>query len=88
MLEVLHLTSILFLCLIRSEEVQVTNTMDKLFVSFGLEILKKIPGRVSTEVDARYRKPPAPLGPTQVAHDVFYLSTPAIRITPTHTFSI
>ena len=38
----------------RSEEVQVTNTMDKLFVSFGLEILKKIPGRVSTEVDARY----------------------------------
>ncbi|XP_062327013.1 transaldolase isoform X1 [Osmerus eperlanus] len=37
----------------RSEEVQVTNTMDKLFVSFGLEILKKIPGRVSTEVDAR-----------------------------------
>lgn len=56
MLEVLHLTSILFLCLIRSEEEQVTNTMDKLFVSFGLEILKKIPGRVSTEVDARYRK--------------------------------
>ncbi|XP_030620771.1 transaldolase [Chanos chanos] len=36
-----------------SEEEQVTNTMDKLFVSFGLEILKKIPGRVSTEVDAR-----------------------------------
>ncbi|XP_038851670.1 transaldolase isoform X2 [Salvelinus namaycush] len=35
------------------EEEQVTNTMDKLFVSFGLEILKKIPGRVSTEVDAR-----------------------------------
>ncbi len=27
--------------------------MDKLFVSFGLEILKKVPGRVSTEVDAR-----------------------------------
>ncbi|KAI1890091.1 hypothetical protein AGOR_G00169650 [Albula goreensis] len=36
-----------------SEEEQVTNVMDKLFVSFGLEILKKIPGRVSTEVDAR-----------------------------------
>ncbi|XP_028812520.1 transaldolase [Denticeps clupeoides] len=36
-----------------SEEEQVTNIMDKLFVSFGLEILKKIPGRVSTEVDAR-----------------------------------
>lgn len=31
--------------------------MDKLFVSFGLEILKKIPGRVSTEVDARYLEP-------------------------------
>jgi transaldolase len=27
--------------------------MDKLFVSFGAEILKVIPGRVSTEVDAR-----------------------------------
>uniref|UniRef100_A0A8C5DKC4 Transaldolase n=1 Tax=Gouania willdenowi TaxID=441366 RepID=A0A8C5DKC4_GOUWI len=34
-------------------EQQVANTMDKLFVSFGLEILKKVPGRVSTEVDAR-----------------------------------
>lgn len=28
-------------------------TMDKLFVNFGIEILKLIPGRVSTEVDAR-----------------------------------
>lgn len=27
--------------------------MDKLFVNFGVEILKMIPGRVSTEVDAR-----------------------------------
>lgn len=27
--------------------------MDKLFVNFGVEILKSIPGRVSTEVDAR-----------------------------------
>lgn len=32
---------------------QVTLAMDKLFVLFGLEILKIIPGRVSTEVDAR-----------------------------------
>lgn len=39
--------------LFRTEEEQVANTMDKLFVSFGLEILKKVPGRVSTEVDAR-----------------------------------
>ncbi len=31
-----------------------TNAMDQLFVNFGLEILKKVPGRVSTEVDARY----------------------------------
>ncbi|MEE6498567.1 hypothetical protein FKM82_003158 [Ascaphus truei] len=29
------------------------NVMDKLFVLFGVEILKIIPGRVSTEVDAR-----------------------------------
>ena len=27
--------------------------MDKLFVLFGVEILKIVPGRVSTEVDAR-----------------------------------
>ena len=27
--------------------------MDKLFVNFGLEILKIVPGRVSTEIDAR-----------------------------------
>uniref|UniRef100_A0A131Z204 Transaldolase n=1 Tax=Rhipicephalus appendiculatus TaxID=34631 RepID=A0A131Z204_RHIAP len=32
---------------------QVTNAMDKLVVLFGTEILKIIPGRVSTEVDAR-----------------------------------
>ncbi|XP_033628755.1 transaldolase-like [Asterias rubens] len=32
---------------------QVTATMDKLFVNFGVEILKIVPGRVSTEVDAR-----------------------------------
>ncbi|KAE8607269.1 hypothetical protein XENTR_v10011102 [Xenopus tropicalis] len=36
-----------------SEEEQINNIMDKLFVLFGVEILKKIPGRVSTEVDAR-----------------------------------
>ncbi|XP_075043942.1 transaldolase [Mixophyes fleayi] len=36
-----------------SVEEQINNIMDKLFVSFGMEILKKIPGRVSTEVDAR-----------------------------------
>lgn len=32
---------------------QLRIAMDKLFVNFGLEILKLIPGRVSTEVDAR-----------------------------------
>jgi len=32
---------------------QVALAIDKLFVKFGLEILKTIPGRVSTEVDAR-----------------------------------
>ncbi|KAJ1178713.1 hypothetical protein NDU88_003955 [Pleurodeles waltl] len=36
-----------------SEDEQLTNIVDKLFVLFGVEILKKIPGRVSTEVDAR-----------------------------------
>ena len=32
---------------------QIKLASDKLFVLFGLEILKIIPGRVSTEVDAR-----------------------------------
>ncbi|XP_073410486.1 transaldolase [Dendrobates tinctorius] len=36
-----------------TEEEQLDNIMDRLFVVFGVEILKKIPGRVSTEVDAR-----------------------------------
>ena len=35
-------------------EAQLQNAMDKLFVLFGQEILKIVPGRVSTEVDARY----------------------------------
>ncbi|NDD57869.1 MAG: transaldolase [Chlamydiae bacterium] len=35
----------------KSEELSLA--MDKLFVNFGLEILKIVPGRVSTEVDAR-----------------------------------
>lgn len=35
------------------EKAQAEAFMDKLFVSFGNEILKVIPGRVSTEVDAR-----------------------------------
>lgn len=33
--------------------VRLTQAMDKLAVNFGLEILKIVPGRVSTEVDAR-----------------------------------
>lgn len=37
----------------RSSNVQKHGLMDKLFVNFGLEILKLVPGRVSTEVDAR-----------------------------------
>lgn len=36
-----------------SNEDKATLMMDKLFVNFGTEILKLIPGRVSTEVDAR-----------------------------------
>jgi transaldolase len=37
----------------KSKADQLTLTMDKLFVNFGVAILKLIPGRVSTEVDAR-----------------------------------
>lgn len=37
----------------RSSSNQDALLLDKLFVNFGLEILKLIPGRVSTEVDAR-----------------------------------
>ena len=36
-----------------SIEQQVEDAADKVCVNFGLEILKRIPGRVSTEVDAR-----------------------------------
>lgn len=36
-----------------SDKAAVEAIMEKLFVNFGLEILKIIPGRVSTEVDAR-----------------------------------
>jgi transaldolase len=35
------------------EEQMLHHIMDKLFVNFGIEILKIVPGRVSTEVDAR-----------------------------------
>jgi len=37
----------------QGEDAQVALAIDKLFVKFGMEILKTIPGRVSTEVDAR-----------------------------------
>lgn len=37
----------------KSIDDQVNKAMDKLFVLFGCEILKIVPGRVSTEVDAR-----------------------------------
>jgi len=37
----------------KTSDEQLSATMDKLFVLFGCEILKIIPGRVSTEVDAR-----------------------------------
>ncbi|ADW72708.1 MULTISPECIES: transaldolase [Rahnella] len=36
-----------------SKETQVINATDKLAVNIGAEILKSVPGRVSTEVDAR-----------------------------------
>ena len=37
----------------KSKEEELSLLMDKLFVNFGVEILKLVPGRVSTEVDAR-----------------------------------
>ncbi|WP_312952186.1 transaldolase [Superficieibacter sp.] len=37
----------------KTQEQQVAEASDKLAVNFGVEILKSIPGRVSTEVDAR-----------------------------------
>ncbi|CAM3585556.1 transaldolase [Rahnella bruchi] len=36
-----------------SKETQVVNATDKLAVNIGVEILKSVPGRISTEVDAR-----------------------------------
>jgi len=38
---------------LRTLEEQIELASDKLFVLFGVEILKIVPGRVSTEVDAR-----------------------------------
>lgn len=38
----------------QTPEERMTILMDRLFVRFGIEILKHIPGRVSTEVDARF----------------------------------
>ncbi|KAM6523793.1 sedoheptulose-7-phosphate:D-glyceraldehyde-3- phosphate transaldolase [Fusarium solani] len=37
-----------------SVDQQVDDALDRLLVEFGKEILKIIPGKVSTEVDARY----------------------------------
>lgn len=39
--------------LFSSEADQLSNAMDKVCINFGLRILENIPGRVSTEVDAR-----------------------------------
>lgn len=41
------------LTLFSNVEDQVTAAIDKLYVNFGVEILKLVPGRISTEVDAR-----------------------------------
>ncbi|MCA1179482.1 MULTISPECIES: transaldolase [unclassified Pantoea] len=37
-----------------SDQTRLINASDKLAVNFGLELLKVVPGRVSTEVDARF----------------------------------
>ena len=43
----------MFLCVFSTDVTQLTNAMDKVYVNFGCQILDIIPGRVSTEVDAR-----------------------------------
>ena len=48
----LHLELISLYCHSNLEE-QVTEAIDKLYVIFGAKILSIVPGRVSTEVDAR-----------------------------------
>src|ERR1035437_7172013 len=40
-------------CYAKDQQKQVSIAMDRLMIDFGLEILKIVPGRVSTEVDAR-----------------------------------
>ena len=42
------------LCCFSGTEAVVSLAMDRLVVLFGTEILKIVPGRVSTEVDARF----------------------------------
>ena len=57
-----HVHSMLFLvlncaiplCYHSNLDEQVTAAIDKLYVIFGAKILEIVPGRVSTEVDARY----------------------------------
>ena len=41
------------LCCCSKIDEQVTEAIDKLYVIFGAKILAIVPGRVSTEVDAR-----------------------------------
>jgi transaldolase len=48
----LHLTEIDSYSSTPAEQLEAAS--DKLFVLFGAEILKIVPGRVSTEVDARW----------------------------------
>lgn len=47
-------STVMSVCVGRSIKEQVEAAMDKLVVLFGVEILNIIPGRVSTEVDARF----------------------------------
>jgi len=49
----ISLLCIVLYCFSGNEAV-VSLAMDRLVVLFGTEILKIVPGRVSTEVDARY----------------------------------
>lgn len=57
---------------------QVDSTLDNLLVQFGSEILKIVPGKVSTEVDARFSFDEK--GSIEKALHIIDVSAPMIRL--------
>ena len=62
------------LCIYSDVEKQVEAAIDKMYVDFGVEILKLVPGRVSTEVDARLVCPYCTCNPSHLTSFLFSLS--------------